>query len=285
MTIYQGFEHQHFPALKDWSDEFRNRKYVIGGDEIIASWQVQSDEFNENWQNKKLDIAYGEDERHKFDLFFPKGQSPKGSVIFIHGGYWMSQSRHNHRHLAKGVVENNLIYAAPSYRLCPQVRISDIVKDIQNAIQAIAAEVNDIPIILTGHSAGGHLCAKAAEIGFLQEKIQKRVKAIVPISGLFDLRTLLMADLNDTLKLDEAEAIAHSPIFKRVLENVIYDNWVGGAERPEFIRQSRLMTHIWNGLGLESHLHILHQQHHFNIICGLQDKNSALLSCFIKYLD
>ena len=36
----------------------------------------------------KLDLLYGDGERNRFDLFLPE-QTPKGLVVFVHGGYWV----------------------------------------------------------------------------------------------------------------------------------------------------------------------------------------------------
>ena len=39
------------------------------------------------------DLAYGEHERHKFDLFVPKSETPLPLIIWIHGGGWEGGSK------------------------------------------------------------------------------------------------------------------------------------------------------------------------------------------------
>jgi hypothetical protein len=51
---------------------------------------------------------------------------------------------------------------------------------------------------------------------------------------------------------------------------------VGANERPEFIRQSALLANIWTDFGLKTSFHQAQGQHHFDVIDGLCDPQSAL---------
>ena len=63
--------------------------------------------------------------RNRFDLFLPE-DTPKGLVVFVHGGYWVRFDKSYWSHLANGSVEHGYAVAMPSYTLCPQTRISGI---------------------------------------------------------------------------------------------------------------------------------------------------------------
>lgn len=52
--------------------------------------------------------------------------------------------------------------------------------------------------------------------------------------------------------------------------------WVGGAERPEFIRQSRLLATVWSGFDLSVRLTVVPDRHHFDVIDALQQTTSDL---------
>jgi hypothetical protein len=131
--------------------------------------------------------------------------------------------------------------------------------------------------MLTGHSAGGHLasrmiCADAP----LPGPMQNRIRNVVSISGLHDLRPLMKARMNETLRLDEAEAVAESPALLRPMENARLTCWVGGGERGEFLRQNALLANIWTGLGAATACVVEPDRHHYSVIDGLADAGHAL---------
>ena len=82
--------------------------------------------------------------------------------------------------------------------------------------------------------------------------------------------------MNDDFCLREAEAVAESAALKQPIDNVELVCWVGAEERPEFVRQSELLANIWTGFGIRTSVHHAPDQHHFNVIDGLIDPQSAL---------
>jgi hypothetical protein len=93
----------------------------------------------------------------------------------------------------------------------------------------------------------------------------------VSISGLHDLRPLMRTAMNGTLRIDHAEAMAESPAFLEPIESVRVTCWVGGGERAEFIRHSKLLANAWTGVGGATAYVEEADRHHFNIIDGLAD--------------
>ena len=59
--------------------------------------------------------------------------------------------------------------------------------------------------------------------------------------------------------------------------------WVGGAERPEFIRHARLLANVWAGLGVATDCVIDPGRHHFDVIEGLADPASPLMRRLLGY--
>ena len=142
----------------------------------------------------------------------------------------------------------------PGYVLAPEARVAAIVRMVATAVAEAAATVPG-PLRLTGHSAGGHLVARlACADGGLPAALRARLGPVLPISGLFDLRPLLRTAINDDLRLDPAEAAAESPALLEPLDGLRLHAWVGAAERPEFVRQSRLIANVWTGLGADTAL-------------------------------
>lgn len=264
--------------INDWDNAYTNGANIPGGDRWPAAWVEPAQAFRDALASAgraKFDIAYGDKPRNRLDLFLPKA-APKGLVVFVHGGYWMALDKSFWSHLAAGPVANGYAVAMPSYTLCPEIRIAGIVKEIGGAVSK-AAEMVDGPLMLTGHSAGGHLVSRMIAAGSpLAPEVQARIRHVVSISGLHDLRPLINTGMNGTLRIDEAEALAESPALLRPVENARITCWVGGGERAEFLRQNALLANIWTGLGATTSAVVEPDRHHFNIIDGLADANHQL---------
>jgi len=259
--------------IQDWDDAYTNGANIAGGDRWPDAWVGPAKTFREERLavgRAELGLTYGDRPRNRFDLFLPDAE-PKGLVIFIHGGYWMRFDESLWSHLARGPVANGYAVAMPTYTLCPENRIAGISAEIAQAVEKIAGMVGG-PIHLAGHSAGGHLATRMVSANTpLSDAVKGRIRNVISISGLHDLRSLMRTAMNATLKIDAAEAAAESPVFLEPLEHVRVTCWVGGGERSEFIRQSKLLANAWIGVGGATAYVEEPDRHHFNIIDGLAD--------------
>jgi arylformamidase len=270
-AISREFELMTITPIIDWDDAYANTAHIPGGSDYPGKWRMQAAAFrDEMLQASRLrpDIGYGPNERNRYDMFLPVGPS-RGLVAFVHGGFWMEFDKSFWSHLARGPLERGFAVVMPSYELCPHARISEITQQISRMIAAAASEGCG-PIHLVGHSAGGHLVTlMVASPSPLALALRMRIRKVVSISGLHDLRPLLKTAMNVTLCLDASEAFAQSPALHEPLPDIDLTCWVGAAERPEFIRQSALLASIWTGLGARVGLVEEPEKHHFNVIEGL----------------
>lgn len=264
--------------ITDWDNAYTNGANIAGGDRWPAAWVEPAKAFRDELAGAgraQLDIAYGERARNRLDLFLPEGR-PKGLVVFVHGGYWMALDKSYWSHLAKGSVDSGYAVAMPSYTLCPEVRIGEIVREIAAAIGK-AASLVDGPVMLTGHSAGGHLVSRMVSVTTPHAlNVQARIRHVVSLSGVHDLRPLMNTGMNKTLNIDETEALAESPALLRPMRGARITCWVGGGERGEFLRQNELLANIWTGLGATTSSVVEPDRHHFSVIDGLADAGHAL---------
>jgi acetyl esterase/lipase len=268
----------YFRHVDDWNAAYANTVNIAGGEAYPDRWEKNAASFRQRLEREgraELSIRYGEGERNRFDLFRPVG-SPKGLVVFIHGGYWMRFDESSWSHLAAGPLEAGFAVAMPTYTLCPENRISGITREIGAAIEAAAARVAG-PVHLTGHSAGGHLAARMVSVTSpLSGAVRSRIGNVVSISGLHDLRPMMAAAMNTTLKLDEEEALAESPALLRPLPGARIVCWVGAGERAEFLRQNALLANVWTGLGATTAFIEEPDRHHYSVIEGLEDASRPL---------
>lgn len=269
--------------ITDWDDAYANGDHITDAGSYPGMWAKQSGQFREtllNANRAELDIAYGDEDREKYDLFLPDG-TPKGLVVFVHGGYWKAFDKSSWSHLAHGAVAKGWAVCMPSYTLAPDARLSQITRQVAAAISHAAKRISG-PIHLTGHSAGGHLVSRmVSETSPLAPATLARVENTVSISGLHDLRPLLQTTMNDVLGLDDEEAAVESAALLRPSLPCSITCWVGANERPEFVRQNDLLANIWTGLGASTRAVHAPDKHHFDVIADLADPDSDLTACLL----
>ncbi|MBE70580.1 MAG: alpha/beta hydrolase [Thalassospira sp.] len=270
--------------ITDWDDAYANGDYIADAATYPELWATQSAKFRDELSGDnraRLDIAYGNAPREKYDLFLPAG-TPKGLVVFVHGGYWKAFDKSSWSHLANGAVTKGWAVCMPSYTLAPDARLSDITRQIGAAITHAADQIAG-PLRITGHSAGGHLVSRmVSHTSPLSSSILARIENTVSISGLHDLRPLLRTSMNDTLGLDAAEAEHESAALLKPALSCSITCWVGADERPEFVRQNDLLANIWTGLGARTRSVHAPDKHHFNVIADLANPDSDLVACLLS---
>ena len=268
--------------IADWDDAYANAAHIPGGAGFAARLAVASAAWRAGFDAARFrTLAHGPDPREIVELFLPE-ETPRGILVFVHGGFWRAFGPADWSHLAAGGLARGWAVAMVGYRLAPAVRIAEITASITRAVDAVALEVGG-PIVLSGHSAGGHLVVRLiCDDGALPAHVLARVARLVPISGLFDLRPLMRTAMNADLRLDLAEARAESPALREAIAGAPPVHvWVGGDERPEFVRQSALFANVWIGLGVETRLTIEPGRHHYDVIEGLAEAGSPLMAAIL----
>jgi arylformamidase len=142
-------------------------------------------------------------------------------------------------------------------------------QEIASAVNVAAGLVAG-PVVVTGHSAGGHLSAR---MGCVDVSLSAPVMRVVPISPLADLEPIALTAMNADLRLDEPEIASESPARLSLRPGVEAHVWVGAQERPVFLFHARLLSEAWSCPWTPET-----GKHHFDIVEGLADPASALLS-------
>lgn len=266
----------------DWDDAYANMAHIEGSEHYPEQWTNSASSYRQQLKSEQLqtDLKYGSEPRETMDIVLPD-KPAKGLAIFVHGGYWMRTDKSYWTNLAEGARARGWAVCLPSYTLTPEVGISHITQQITAAITAAANYING-PIRLAGHSAGGHLVSRMiCSDSKLDTAILQRIEHTLSISGLHDLRPLMMTKMNETLKLTDAEAHAESAALYRPAGFPTLTAWVGGNERPEFIRQSKLIAMMWDGLGAKTECVVDGSHNHFTVIEDLKLADSPITNAFI----
>mgnify|MGYP002777057217 FL=1 len=253
---------------------YANAAFIRGGERYFARWTARAAAFRRSMPPGRLreGLRYGPAPREAFDLFLPGGPA-RGLLVVLHGGYWMATGRGDWSHLAAGGLARGWAVAIPSYTLAPEARIAAMARQAVRAVGAARALVPG-PLVVAGHSAGGHLAARMACTDG-----PRGLSRVMPISPLADLGPLAATAMNATLGLDAAEIARESPARLRPRRGVAVHVWVGGQERPAFLWQARTLSEAWGcPWTVEA------GRHHFDVIEGLEAAGSPLMAALLDGL-
>src|SRR5712672_839716 len=211
---------------------YNNTDAVKNSAELNAMRQEKSAIFRKA-HPEHLDVRYGPRERNTWDLF-PAKDRHAPCIVFIHGGYWQRNSKDMFANLIAGPHAHGWAAALPGYTLAPDASLTEIVAEINAALDWLAANgpAHGITgkVVLSGWSAGGHLTA--ACLG------HARVSAGLSISGIFELGPIRDTYLDEKLRLTDAEIETLSPLRLPMIKKPLAIAY-GTAELPPLVGDSR----------------------------------------------
>lgn len=258
----------------DLEAEYNNRAKVPESSALIAGWAQDAKAYRDSGVPMRV-TSYGSGARHSIDYFPADDKGP--IVVFIHGGYWQALDSSFFSHLARGLNSHGISVAIPSYDLCPNVSIGDIISQMRAAIRELAKLGRQL--VVSGHSAGGHLaaCMLATDWRALDPTLpQDLIVGAYAISGLFDLRPLVPTSINNALHLNDASAREVSPLFWPAPAIGVLDAVVGGEEGTEYFRQSQSIVDAWSA-HIPTRFEALPGANHFTAVAPLADPQSAMV--------
>lgn len=156
-------------------------------------------------------------------------------LIYIHGGYWQRLSAADSLFNASDAIAEQISLHAIEYTIAPAGTIEQMIDECINDVLRVIAELSPSHVVLAGCSAGAHLSAMCAR----DKRIASQLSGVALLSGIYDIRPLVVTPINNPLGLDEQRATSLSPIL---LPDVARPSHallaVGRHESDEFIRQN-----------------------------------------------
>lgn len=277
--VYRQFDRAGLDA------QYNNRAKVPHFETLLARRAADGEQAR-RMPSARLNLAYGPGPQDLLNLFPVTGTAPVPVLVFIHGGYWMAQTKEATDGVALGLVPNGVAVVNIDYSLMPAVRMDDVVRQCRAAVawtMTHAASFGGDParVWVAGHSAGGHLTTAVAATDWAA---QPGVTAgLAPaggfaFSGLHDLEPIRLCYLNDTLAMDEAEARRNSPVLLKPPATGDWNLLVGGIEGPEYLRQSTDLAAAWcSDAHRRVRVEVMSGDDHFSIVAPLADPGSALV--------
>jgi arylformamidase len=265
----------------DYETEYDNRARVPEHAGIVAGWAADAAAYRSAAQeHAQMDVAYGPSPRQGYDMFRPALQKGDALAVFIHGGGGEAPDRASFSHMARGLNTRGVPVAVVGYDVCPEVSVAAMINELREGMAALWRRF-EVPLVVCGHSAGGHLaaCLLATDWPAFAPGLPHRlVRSSMALSGVFDLAPLVYTSLNDMLLLDEPAAKAASPFLWPAPAGATLDAIVGGDESAEYHRQSRVITDIWGLEGVSTRYEPALGANHYTVIAPLAEPESALVN-------
>ncbi|MGQ0456920.1 MAG: alpha/beta hydrolase [Hyphomicrobium sp.] len=133
------------------------------------SMTLYSTIFGDRGARIESDVAYGDGPRRRLDVYRPaEGAKAYDAVIlFLYGGSWSSGDKAFYAFVGQALAARGFTTVIPDYRLYPDVQFPAFVEDAAAAYAWTARTLANAceparPIIIAGHSAGGHMAALLA---------------------------------------------------------------------------------------------------------------------------
>jgi acetyl esterase/lipase len=134
-------------------------------------------------------------EKHRLDIYRPRGAQKRPVLFFVHGGAWVRGDRKQYPFFGNRFAREGYVVVVPSYRLAPKhphpAQIEDVADAFAWTVRHIAGHGGDPQrIFVAGHSAGGHLVALlAANEKWLRQRGlgAAAIRGVISMSGVPDV--------------------------------------------------------------------------------------------------
>ncbi len=264
-------------SVNDWHEvQYKPSLTVKNSAAVAPGWRARSAAARERLLPLG-DFKYGPHPRENIDLF--RAANARGTVVFIHGGYWQLFSKLEFSFVAEGFVGQGYSVALVNYPLAPDLPLLHIRHSVQRAFanlwRHILSEDERRVIIVTGHSAGGHMAALHLATPWREFNLPENpISGVVSLSGVFDVAPLIHTTMNKALGLTVESAASLNLLTAEPKTAAPLLLAVGGDEPEEFHRQSRDLAAAWKQL--QPNVLSLPGINHYTILDQLADPAGIL---------
>lgn len=263
--LYRDFVTQE--AIDREYDPMRGRDPVA----LLTGWRERSERTRAR-HRVTLDVPFGPSLAERMDIYHAtRNNAPVH--LFFHGGYWRSLGHREFGFIVDELVTKGITVAVVNYALCPAVAFGEVVRQSQAALawvyrHAESLGVDREQISVSGHSAGGHLCAMllATDWEGVYGLPNELIRGALMLSGLYDLRPFPWSWLQPKLQLTGRDVASYSPLFLPARVPATVHLCAGGKESTEFARQMNDYAEYLRQQGLTTTTALLPDDDHFSIL-------------------
>ncbi len=284
MDLFRGMNAQQL----EYQYELRSKEADF--DAVVARWLKRSAALRDS-RDVAIDLAYGSGDRDRLDLFRAAAGGPL--LVYIHGGYWQRGDKDMYSFVAESFLDAGINVAMINYTLTPACRVGDIAPQVRRCMAWLWHNSVDLGfdrerLSVMGHSAGGHLTAMMMATdwpAFDPALPDDFIRSALPISGIFELEPLVHTSINAGPRMDVAEARRESPLFMEICGNASHLVIAGGAETPEFARQSDAYCDRFRTERRTMERYDVPGENHFGELERLAESTSEVFSRSLKLVD
>jgi len=281
-AVYRGFRQDQLEY------QYNPRSSVPEYPELAKIRATQARKVRESAKSW-LNIAYGASPRERLDIY--AATNPAGPVlIYIHGGYWRSGSKEDNCNFVPTFTERGATVALIEYDLCPNVTVTDIVRQTRSAIAWIYKNIlryggDPAKLFISGHSAGGHLTAMAlahdrGHTGLPHDLI----KGAVATSGVDDLEMVMKISVQEQVRMTAEVAAKNNPLLHPPRVKCPLIVAVGAAEPEGWQRMSKDYFEFCQRSGMTVDYLVEPNANHYTMTEHLLDASRPLTQAMIKQL-
>ncbi|HEV8725583.1 MAG TPA: alpha/beta hydrolase [Candidatus Binatia bacterium] len=236
-----------------------------------------------------LNVPYGSSPREILDIYAADKQG--GPVlVYIHGGYWRSGSKEDNCNFVPTFTKRGATVVLVEYDLCPEVTITDIVRQTRSAIAWVYKDIgrygaNPAKVFVAGHSAGGHLTAMALAHDWAKEGMPADlIKGAVATSGVYDLDMVMEISVQEQVRMTPEIAKQNSPLLHPARVKCPLVVAVGGAEPKGWQQMSEDYFNYCKQHGMQVDYLIEPDANHYTMSEHLLDDERPLTRAMIKQM-
>jgi acetyl esterase/lipase len=241
----------------------------------------------------KRDVAYSDDkdadkERHVLDLYLPRGHKDYPVLIFIHGGAWRAGSKTRSGAHGKSFAAQGIGFVTINYRLSPKVKHPAHIQDVAKAYAWVTRNIGKFGgkadcIFVSGHSAGGHLCALlAVDDSYLKaEKVSPAtLKGCIPISGVFTVNSARMENLFG----DEESRKGASPMTHVKEKLPPFLLFYGDAEAKQLGRQAEVFAKALKKVKCDCECKSIEDRNHGTVMTKASSPDDPVFKAIVAFI-
>ncbi len=259
---------------------------------------------------------WGSDRCHVTHFKAP-GTLPRPLLVYIHGGYWRAMGPDYFYFLAPVWNAQGVDLAVIGYDTDNSIGVDQIAAQCRAGLRwlflnAESLGIDPQRIVVSGHSAGGHLAAMAASEEMPQNKATATaippaapgahhasigtegalpplswLAGCVCLSGVFNLAPLVETSMQEGLRLTSAVIARASPIHRQPNPEILSEKrlalFFGQEEIAGFHEQHAALIKAWNLEG-RAVTEALAGIHHFSIVDTLVQPDSQVFQTITRML-
>ena len=280
--LYKGFR------LDEMEYQYNPRESVPEYPELAKVRAAQAKKVRDSAKSW-LNVAYGNSSREMLDIY--AADKPGGPVlIYIHGGYWRSGSKEDNCNFVPTFTERGATVVLVEYDLCPQVTVTDIVRQTRSSIAWAYKNIlhysgDPAKIYVSGHSAGGHLTSMALANDWTKEGMPLDcIKGAVATSGVFDLDMVMKISVQEQVRMTPEVAKLNSPFENPPCVKCSLVVAVGSAEPKGWQQMSEDYFNYCKQQGMNVEYLIIPGANHYTMSEKLLDETNPLTRAMIKQM-